>query len=135
MKSKVKQVPDGFLTIPEISLNYGIPQTTIKFRIKKRNVQYVHIGERLKAFDAIGVAKIIELEPSMRSKRARLRKSIRHNEKVSLKKFFALELVATVPYIGAKALAELMTLPIDEAKRICQTKDVVAQSKINFGIV
>ena len=83
----MKQVPDGFLTIPEISLNYGIPQTTIKFRIKKRNIQYIQIGERLKAFDSVGVAKIIELEPSMRSKRARLRKAIRHNEKVSLKKF------------------------------------------------
>ena len=117
-------------SVKQIANENNIDEHTVRNRIRRLGVK-PSIVQGVHMFNDIDERKIIDYA-NINAESIRLYVNDKRrvdNELAALNAMYSLE--SSLPHVIQQATG----IPFHTAKRICQTKDVVAQSKINFNLV
>jgi len=117
-------------SVKQIAFEQKRKPDEIRSKIYSLGLKYSIINKEM-YIDPIDEKKLLNYDDT---KLISLRKYLAHKRGL-LESFLALNALYSIDDATPTGIQQATGIPFHTAKRICQTKEVVAQSKINFGIV
>ena len=117
--------------VSQIAEELGVYSSTIRRCVIRLNIEYVKINNRLYIYDS-GVKKLKEIYKKRKQRNSDI---FNQYKRGLLNEFLCFHIIEENNTVNAVNIINSIGLDIETAKRIFTTREVVVQSKINFGIV